>query len=174
MNYLYFSVFAILISSSPLSAKVAAIKYPVNLFCGHIHYGCEDVDTNTFKIEILSADKVQVIRQFHRSDLPITSAFIGKFSTPTTINAKFDTALTKKNFRIVQEHNAEGEIVVTLKCANIATYKDCKVSAVPAATNKALDKFPGWDKTEGDVENLSCNLKNFTTDTATAKDCTDE
>lgn len=175
---LFLSLFILIASCSQSSAKTpskpVSSKSPVTLFCGHIHYGCEDVETNTLEIEIKSPDKVQIIRQFHRSDLPHTSAFLGKFVNPKEINAKFDLNLTKKKSKLEQTINAEGEIVLTLTCADMTTFKDCKVSGQPAASNKKLSKFPGWDKTEGDVDNLACNLKSFVTDQASVKDCTDE
>lgn len=161
-------------SSAKTPPKSANSKYPVTLYCGHIHYGCEDVETDTLEIEIKSPEKVQITRQFHRSDLPLTSVFLGKFVKPEEINAKFDLNLTKKNSKYDQTINAEGEIVLTLTCADTNTFKDCKISGDPTAANKKLSKIPGWNKTEGDVSNLSCNLKAFVTDQASVKDCTDE
>lgn len=178
MKVLFFLSMLILIASCSKSSAKTLPKpvnaKPITLYCGHIHYGCEDVETDTLAIEIKSPDKVQVIRQFHRSDLPFTSAFIGKFVKPEEINAKFDLSLTKKNSRFDQTTNAEGDIILILTCADLKTFKDCKVSGHPVDANKKLSKIPGWDKTEADVSNLSCNLKAFTTDEASAKDCTDE
>jgi hypothetical protein len=175
---LFLSMFILMASCSKSSAKTPpkpTTPIPsVTLYCGHIHYGCEDVETDTVEIEIKGTDKVQIIRQFHRSDLPFTSAFVGKFVKPEEINAKFDLGLTHKNSRYDQTTNAEGEIVLTLTCADLKIFKDCKVSGHPAASNKKLSKIPGWDKTEGDVDQLACNLKAFTTDQASVKDCTDE
>lgn len=175
---LFLSMFILMTSFSISSAKTPpkpiSSKSPVTLYCGHIHYGCEDIETNTLEIEIKNPEKVQITRKFHRSDLPLTSVFLGKFVKAEEINAKFDLNLTKKNSEYDQTINAEGEIVLTLACADMNTFKDCKVNGHPAASNKKLSKIPGWDKAEADVSNLSCNLKAFVTDQASVKDCTDE
>lgn len=144
----------------------------VKLFCGQIKYGCEDVNTDTLSIEFQSKDKIKIIRQYHGSDLPFTSAFIGKFINAKEISASYNKNLTETNWRQVQDKFPQGDIVLTLSCSNLSIYQGCTVSG--KALNESLVKYPGWEKGYSIPENLPCNLKKITTTEASEKDCQSE
>lgn len=156
------------IQSTAQSHNVTANR--VILYCGQIQYGCEDVDTDTLTIEILSKDKINVIRQFHHSDLPITSAFVGKFINNKEISATYNRDLTEKSWRQVQDEFPQGEVLLTLSCSDLKTYQGCKVSG-KAIDSDAMGKYPGWEAKDNAPDNLLCNLKEFQSTQASEKDC---
>lgn len=140
------------------------------LFCGKIHYGCEDVSNDTLSIEIVSRDKINIIRQFHNSEIPITSAFVGKFNSETEIVATYNRELTEKSWRKVQDKFPSGEILLILSCSDLKTYQGCIVSAKAVNINE-MGKYPGWDAEYNAPNNLPCNLKEFQSTQASEKDC---
>ena len=83
----------------------------------------EYLDTNTLAIEIFSKGNVNIVRQFHHSDLPITSAFMGKFSNDKEISSTYSRELTEKNWRQVQEQFPQGDILLTLECSDLKRIK---------------------------------------------------
>jgi hypothetical protein len=162
---------ALLVSCTKASSAKNKIKQsePTKLYCGLIIYGCEDVNTNTIEIDITNSAQIKIIRQFHGSDLPITSAFIGKFKNNNEIIATYSKDLTSKNWKQVQDEFPQGEIILKLACDDLKIFKNCKISGEPI--DESLKKFPGWEKTYGEVKNLSCNTEQFKTTQASEKEC---
>ncbi len=101
-------------------------------------------DLDTLTIEILSKDKINIIRQFHHSDLPITSAFVGKFNNDKEIRATYNRELTEKSWRQVQDKFPQGEVLLTLSCSDLKTYQGCQVSE-KAVSSEDMGKYPGWE-----------------------------
>jgi hypothetical protein len=64
--------------STPTKINFLRPQDGTTLYCGHVRPGCEDVETNTLEIRFKSSNAIELIRQFHGSDLPITSGFLGE------------------------------------------------------------------------------------------------
>ena len=129
----------------------------------------EDADTDTLAIEISSKDNTSIIRQFHHSDLPITSAFYGKFNNDKEIKATYSRDLTAKSWRQVQEKFPQGDILLTLECSDFKTYQGCKVNG--KAINEGMSKYPGWEEKNTAPNNLPCSLKEFSTTQSSERNC---
>jgi hypothetical protein len=146
----------ILIISSLLN--VNAFSKDITLYCGFIRPGCEDVATDSVEIKFNNKNKIELIRKYHTSDIPITSAFVGELHK-NVITARFDKHLTEKNSRQVQKNIPDGKITVYLNCANLKKLTNCKIKGM--ATEGNISKYPGWE--DGNFRNaptdLSCNTK---------------
>lgn len=158
-------------SSTQKNIKAQKVNTSTKLYCGKIQYGCEDVNTDTLEIDLSNLEQIKIVRQFHGSDLPITSSFIGKFKSKNEITATYSKELTTKTWRQVQEQFPQGEISLHLTCDNLKTFINCKVTGESVGKDESLKKFPGWEKEYSDVKNLVCNTKQFTTTQASEKEC---
>jgi len=158
-------------ASSDQGKKLQTHNNPTKLYCGQISYGCEDVNTDTLEIDLANPEQVKIVRQFHGSDLPITSAFIGKLKNNNEIVATYSKELTAKSWRQVQDKFPQGEITLNLTCDNLKTLKNCKISGEPTGKDESLKKYPGWEKNYSEVKNFSCNSKQFKSTQASEKDC---
>jgi hypothetical protein len=176
MKNIIFLIFVIMFvscnkSASSQSKKLQAHNNPTRLFCGQVSYGCEDVNTDTLEIDLANPEQVKIVRQYHGSDLPITSAFIGKLKKNNEIVATYSKELTAKSWRQVQDKFSQGEITLNLACDNLKTMKNCKVTGGPTGKDESLKNYPGWEKNYSEVKNFSCNSKQFKSIQASEKDC---
>lgn len=142
------------------SLAIKSKSHVIKLFCGHIMDVGEGVETNTLAIEIFDKNKVNIIRQYEQSDVPTTSAFVGKFKTEKEISANYNEELTMKNKKQSLAVYPQGEIFLTLECSDYINFKDCKVSG--KGIGEIIIQYPGWNEsTKQYPENMPCNLVGF-------------
>lgn len=158
-------------SSTHKNNKAQKPNSPTKLYCGQIKYSCEDVNTDTLEIDFSNLEQIKIVRQFHGSDLPITSAFIGKFKSNNEIFATYSKELTTKTWRQVQDQFPQGEISLHLTCDNLKAFINCKVTGESIGKDESLKKFPGWEKDYSELKNLNCNTKQFKSTQASEKSC---